>query len=182
MKNLKKNISSNKGGKNASVNSKLTEDMVFSYLFSKTKSRTPSLFMILPTQDLSIAKISEAFSETSPIPKWTANKLKTKSQVLTKTKILSAYLRSSIWSPKNGSSVEAEKSRLWTCLLCLIEKNEVWLVSTKLKLCLINISISTSAITISLSSLRRQILTRMAFWTNRSFSLNWAINDHRNHI
>lgn len=66
MKGLKKNVSHNKGGKNASLNSKLTEDMVFCSLFSKTKSKMPSLSTTPPTLDTSIAKISEASSATLP--------------------------------------------------------------------------------------------------------------------
>jgi hypothetical protein len=57
MKGLKKNVSHNKGGKNASVNSKLTEDMVSCALYSKTKSRTPSPSMTPATRATSIDRI-----------------------------------------------------------------------------------------------------------------------------
>jgi hypothetical protein len=44
MKGVKKNIANTKNGKNAGVNSKLSEDMVPFNLFRKTKSKTPSHF------------------------------------------------------------------------------------------------------------------------------------------
>ena len=61
MKGLKKNVTHNKGGKNASVNSKLAEDMVPFNLFSKTKSRMLLLSTTPQIQVSSIDKTSEVF-------------------------------------------------------------------------------------------------------------------------
>lgn len=69
MKPQKKNAPNVKGGKNANINSKLSEDMVSPSLFSKTKSKTPSPSTTAPTQDSSIAKTSEASSATLHTPK-----------------------------------------------------------------------------------------------------------------
>lgn len=65
MKGMKKNVSNPKGSKSSSLNSKLSEDMVIVFLLRKTKSKTPSLSMILATLDTSQDKTCEAFWEIS---------------------------------------------------------------------------------------------------------------------
>ena len=70
----KKNITNAKGNKAAGLNNKLSEDMVNILSYSKTKSKMLSLFMIQETLDPSIDKILEAFSVTSPSPRWMASR------------------------------------------------------------------------------------------------------------
>jgi len=69
MKGVKKNVANTKGGKNSSLSSKLSEDMVSSSLYSKTKSRTLFHFTTVAIQATSVAKTSEVFWETSPTPR-----------------------------------------------------------------------------------------------------------------
>lgn len=61
MKGVKKNVANSKGGKNAGVNSKLTEDMVAINSFRKTKSKMHFYFTTQATADTSVDIISEAF-------------------------------------------------------------------------------------------------------------------------
>ena len=144
----KRNIAQNKG-KNSSMNSKLSEDMVILPSLRKTKSKMPSLSTTTATQVSSTDKTWEAFSVTLPTPKWTEKKLKIKSLVPIKIKIPSLSAKSSNWSPKNGSSEEAEKKKLWTCSHCLIEKKEDKLDSMKSKQFSINTWTLISATTTS---------------------------------
>ena len=69
MKGLKKNLGNPKGSKNASLNSKLSEDMVQYLRYSKTRSKMPLLSMTQETQDTSTARTSEAFLVTLLTPK-----------------------------------------------------------------------------------------------------------------
>lgn len=57
MKGVKKNVANSKGGKNAGVNTKLSEDMVPINSLRKTKSKMLSHSTTQATLDTSIGKI-----------------------------------------------------------------------------------------------------------------------------
>ena len=114
---------------------------------------------------------------TSPSPKWTARKSKTKSPTITKIRKPFPSVRLLKWSQKNGSLAREDKKRPLICLHFLTEKNGALWALTISRTYSINIWISTSAITIFWSLLKRQTVIKTGIWIRVNFSPSSVIND-----